>query len=149
MNRSLYLLIAFTISICCTAVYSADRDAMKKKNAVAPAAPAAAAAVAKLAGDWSGKWVDVWKYNGQGGDLSCTATAGEGNELVAVFKAPGFMKEPVTVKLKIKEDGSANGTVDMGKPAGTLTFHVKLTADKFTGDYDSLEERGKFEMTKK
>ena len=140
--RLLLMLLAFSF----TSLYAEEKPAEPETK---PAAPATAAAVAKFAGEWSGKWVDVWKYNGQGGDLSCTVTAGEGNELVAVFKAPGFMKEAVTVKLKMKEDGSSNGSVDMGKPAGSLTFHVKLSGDKFTGDYDSLEERGKFEMTKK
>lgn len=112
-------------------------------------ADATAEETAKFAGEWNGKWVDVWKYAGQGGDLSCTLTAGAGNELTAVFKAPGFMKEPVTVKLKVKADGSTNGSVDMGKPAGTLTFRLQLNADKFTGEYDSLEERGKFDLGKK
>ncbi len=130
--------------LCSGAVHAeADKEAETGKKPDATAAD-----TAKLAGDWSGKWVDIWKYNGQGGDLACTLTAGTGNEVTAVFKAPGFMKEAVTVKLKVKADGSTNGSVDMGKPAGTLTFRLQLTADKFSGEYDSLEERGKFEMTK-
>jgi len=131
--------------LLCTGVVRAEAE---KEAEPGKKADATAAETAKLAGDWGGKWVDVWKYNGQGGDLACTLTAGTGNELTAVFKAPGFMKEAVTVKLKVKADGSTNGSVDMGKPAGTLTFRLQLTADKFSGKYDSLEERGKFEMTK-
>lgn len=111
-----------------------------------------AASQAKLLGAWSGNWVDTWKYNGQGGELTCTLSAGEGTDLSAEFKAPGFMKEPTTVILKVKSEGdgySTSGSVDMGKPAGVLTFKAQLSGEKFTGEYDSTEERGKFEMTKK
>ena len=149
--------LIFALILAATAVHAAETPPVTpptppaKDDAVEATkkADATPEQTAKFAGDWNGKWVDVWKYAGQGGDLSCTLTAATGNELTAVFKAPGFMKEAVTVKLKVKADGSTNGSVDMGKPAGTLTFRLQLSADKFTGEYDSLEERGKFNLEKK
>ncbi len=99
-----------------------------------------------------GTWTDTWQHNGQGGELICTLTAGEGNEVRAEFKAPGFLKDGKSVVLKLKADGdgfATSGSAEMGKAAGTLTFKARLSADKFTGEYDSADERGKFELKKK
>lgn len=122
------------------------------KDAIGVTATAAApAAFEKVLGDWSGKWVDNWQYKGQGGSLSCTLSAAEGNEVKAVFTAPGFLREPVTLKMKIKADGadfSTSGALDMGKPAGMMTFTIKISGDTLKGDYESPEERGSFELSR-
>jgi hypothetical protein len=105
-----------------------------------------------LEGSWSGTWVDNWHYAGQGGKLTGTFTAGDGSDLKAEFKAPGFIKDStkLTFKIKAEDDGySSSGAIEMGKPAGTLVFKIKISGDKLTGDYESPEERGTFEMTKK
>jgi len=106
----------------------------------------------KLLGSWSGKWVDNWHYAGQGGELSCTMTEGAAGEVKGEFKAPGFMKDATNVTLKIRSDDgkqSTSGAIEMGKPAGTLVFKIQFSGDTLSGDYESPEERGTFEMKKK
>jgi hypothetical protein len=105
----------------------------------------------KAVGEWSGNWVDTWQYKGQGGKLSCSLTADKEGAVRAVFKAPGFMKDPVTVTIKLKPDGDAlkgGGSVELGKPAGVMTFTLKLSGEKFTGEYTAEGERGTFELAR-
>ena len=110
-----------------------------------------AADSSKLLGGWSGNWVDNWQYKGQGGKLTCTLSADKDGAVRAVFKAPGFLKDPVTVTFKLKAGGesfSSSGSVDLGKPVNVMTFTVKLSGDKFSGDYAADGEKGTFEMEK-
>jgi hypothetical protein len=129
-NRTLLLLFVLLFS----AAYAADD---KPTDA------------SKVLGKWSGDWVDNWQYKGQGGKITCTLSEGKDGALQAIFTAPGFLKDPVTVSFKLKPDGDAfkaTGSVEMGKPAGAMTFNLKLTGDKFSGDYLAEGERGTFEM---
>jgi hypothetical protein len=160
--RTIHFAITFAMLVCCAGCSSFD--AKWRAASAGPSPPHCAfLGAAHYASRWDGRWTSehhkTLSGSPSGGRLRCVIEPVDSRHIIAHFHAnwltfSGDYSVPLKAKRSRSSAGSGAaaeyvGTHELPKAfGGVYHYAVSISADRFTGRYNSTYDRGRFEMTR-